>query len=65
MLAEETMFKPGDEVKLNSGGPAVTVERVRRDKVLTQWLTSGGRLQKGWFSNETVKPASRAAEAGK
>lgn len=59
------MFKPGDVVKLNSGGPAMTVERVRGDKILTQWLTSGGRLQKGLFSHETVRPASRATEAGK
>lgn len=57
------MFKPGDVVRLKSGGPAMTVDRVRGDKIFAQWITSGGKAGRGWFSAAALTATSEAGEA--
>ena len=41
-------FKVGDQVKLNSGGPVLTVEKAEAGKVVCQWF-DGKKARKAEF----------------
>jgi uncharacterized protein YodC (DUF2158 family) len=56
----ERRFKVGDVVRLNSGGPSMTVSRLSVDTengpcVETVWLTEAGRELRGTFSEEWLQ----------
>lgn len=52
--ATET-YKIGATVRLNSGGPAMTVEDVRGKRIICRWFDDGLFTQ-GDFVAETVSP---------
>lgn len=37
-------FAPGDVVRLKSGGPAMTIERIGRDRCICKWFDADLRL---------------------
>lgn len=43
------MFKPGDVVKLHSGGLLMTVKAIDRDTVSTSWLDHNGQLEEATY----------------
>ena len=47
-------FEPGDIVKLNSGGPDMTVDRPETGVVWCQWF-SARKLEKGAFKPESLE----------
>lgn len=54
------MFKPGDIVRLRSGGPTMTVEQVgidmlSRERVWVNWFTSDGELKHATFPQEALE----------
>ncbi len=51
-------FKPGDVVKVKSGGPAMTVERITSNQVVCQWFV-GADLKGGVFAPEALEPAGK------
>jgi uncharacterized protein YodC (DUF2158 family) len=57
-------FKTGDVVKLNSGGPAMTVDGYQTEggaetsKVLCTWF-AGEKVERTLFSEELLKPVSQ------
>ncbi|PSN06767.1 DUF2158 domain-containing protein [Siccibacter turicensis] len=57
------MFKPGDVARLKSGGPVMRVDRARGDKIFVQWMTSGGKAGRGWFSAAALTATGEAGEA--
>lgn len=63
LLVEDIMFKPGDVVRLKSGGPVMTVDRVRGDKIFAQWITSGGKAGRGWFSAAALTATGETGES--
>jgi uncharacterized protein YodC (DUF2158 family) len=42
-------IKPGDVVRLESGGPLMTVSHLACGKVWTQWFDNKDRMQSGGF----------------
>jgi uncharacterized protein YodC (DUF2158 family) len=54
-------FKPGDVVRLKSGGPAMTVTHLNSSVVENgadcQWFDSKNRLKRGVFTQDALKPA--------
>ncbi|ELY4126307.1 DUF2158 domain-containing protein [Cronobacter malonaticus] len=57
------MFKPGDVVRLKSGGPLMMVDRVRGDIIFAQWMTSGGKAGRGGVSAAAFTATGEAGEA--
>lgn len=58
-MASEKTFKPGDVVRLKSGGPNMTVSFEEDDSVACQWF-SGAKLDKlehARFAPATLEPA--------
>jgi uncharacterized protein YodC (DUF2158 family) len=47
-------FKTGDVVRLKSGGPGMTVQKLLRNLVHCQWFVDGKKLQSGSFAPETL-----------
>jgi uncharacterized protein YodC (DUF2158 family) len=47
-------FKVGDEVKLKSGGPAMTVEEVNEGDILCVWF-DGKKADRQIFQSATLK----------
>jgi uncharacterized protein YodC (DUF2158 family) len=43
------VLKPGDTVRLKSGGPNMTIREVSQFEVLCEWLTTEGKSQTAWF----------------
>lgn len=50
-------FKPGDVVRLKSGGPKMTVAEIREGRVLCQWFTGDKREIAGFEPATLVKVA--------
>lgn len=48
-------FKPGDIVKLKSGGPEMTVKAVQKFNIVCQWF-SGKKLEAGLFVEDSLVP---------
>jgi len=52
-------FKPGDIVRLKSGGPAMTVTRLGptgvENGVTCQWFNDKSKLKTGAFSQDALK----------
>ena len=53
-MAKVPTFKSGDIVRLNSGGPRMTVKEYKFGTVVCQWFT-GGKLQEGVFAEASIK----------
>jgi uncharacterized protein YodC (DUF2158 family) len=59
-----TTWKPGDKVRLATGGPEMTVRRQytaafgKGEVVICQWFDKDGNLQKSDFAPESLVPAS-------
>jgi uncharacterized protein YodC (DUF2158 family) len=59
-------FKKGDIVRLKSGGPSMTVERISdssmvENPVKCQWF-AGHKLQEGWFAPESIELVEESEE---
>ena len=53
VAADDRPLKPGDIVRLKSGGPAMTVDRMTNHRVASafcQWFIGGGELRQDVFS---------------
>lgn len=50
-------FAVGNTVKLNSGGPVMTVRQVSETSVETIWMSDKGEVLSASFRPETVKAA--------
>lgn len=56
-MSHDTKFKPGDVVRLTSGGPLMTVVQAKANEVVTQWH-DGEKFVTGEFSPpEVLMPA--------
>ncbi|ELQ6223022.1 DUF2158 domain-containing protein [Cronobacter turicensis] len=53
------MYKPGDVVRLKSGGPLMTVDRVRGDIIFAQWITSGSKAGRGGAVPQPLQPPAK------
>ena len=52
-------IKPGDVVKLRSGGPAMTVQTVETEKetqwpIYCVWITDAGKMEWAYLAREAV-----------
>jgi len=68
-LGRGIMFKPGDVVRLKSGGPEMTVDQAgqdmfERDRVWVTWFDNN-KLQKATFAPEALEklPQTERAQA--
>jgi uncharacterized protein YodC (DUF2158 family) len=50
-------LKPGDVVELKSGGPDMTVARIRGNEVDCDWFIDG-KAFRGTYPKEALKPAT-------
>src|SRR5689334_14185477 len=64
---EQDEFQPGDVVRLRSGGPPMSVERMSSEYDETPdgyafcvWFDKTGILQEGWFASEVLARPSEA-----
>lgn len=63
MEPKKDAFKIGDVVQLKSGGPLMTVQKVRTDEVDCMWFDGNTLIKNMSFPMETVnhpKPAKTA-----
>jgi uncharacterized protein YodC (DUF2158 family) len=62
-MAKAREFKVGEIVQLKSGGPKMTIDdpHVWPDKIRCHWF-SGGKLNSGDFSAETLEYAKESEE---
>lgn len=60
-MAKVPTFKSGDIVRLNSGGPRMTVKEYKFGTVVCQWFT-GGKLQEGVFAEASIKLSLKKEE---
>lgn len=50
-------FKPGEKVRLKSGGPAMTVEEIASNgRVVCQWFDKDKNLRDGMFPPDSLEP---------
>lgn len=55
-MSMSTAFKPGDLVRLKSGGPKMTVShRTGENELCCIWFASEGKKQNDVFKGETLK----------
>ncbi len=51
-------FKPGDVVRLKSGGPSMTVEKIGAEGwIVCNWFAEGKELKTGTFVADALEPA--------
>lgn len=53
-LTEKASFKVGQVVRLNSGGPEMTVTDVKAGYVATAWFSTGDEIKEATFWPETI-----------
>lgn len=54
---DDQSFKPGDVVRLKSGGPSMTIEQVSNKAIRCAWFNSGGGYNSGVFHVDTLERA--------
>lgn len=47
-------FKQGDTVRLNSGGPVMTVQSVEQENISVTWFDNKGHQKKGVFNYREI-----------
>jgi hypothetical protein len=47
---QDAGLRPGDLVRIRSGGPLMTVQAVNGDQIVTGWATEDGRVTAGTFN---------------
>jgi uncharacterized protein YodC (DUF2158 family) len=61
-VSEEIQWKPGDLVRVKSGGPLMTVGSIKAGKVICEWFDRTGKPQRAFLSPGTlVEDASDAS----
>jgi uncharacterized protein YodC (DUF2158 family) len=61
MMADQ--LKPGDRVRLRSGGPLMTVHSINGDHIDCQWFTPKGELHSATFPLFMLTVIEGAADA--
>lgn len=54
-------WKTGDVVMLKSGGPDMTVQKVRGSEIDCHWFEAGTKLQSGVFNEDELETPDRTA----
>ncbi|MBF0169404.1 MAG: DUF2158 domain-containing protein [Alphaproteobacteria bacterium] len=50
-----TSFSVGDTVRLKSGGPVMTIEKMENDRIFCVWFDSKNELQRNGFHAPTLE----------
>lgn len=57
-------FRPGDVVQLKSGGPRMTVTRIKAGRVFVAWVSADGKREYASYEPATlIKPADETKKA--
>lgn len=58
-MSATTDFKPGDVVRLRSGGPAMTVTVIFRSRTVfaCRWFDAAGHMNEARFAGELLSPS--------
>jgi uncharacterized protein YodC (DUF2158 family) len=61
-VSEEIKWKPGDLVRVKSGGPLMTVGSIKAGKVICEWFDAAGKPRRALLSpGALVEDASDAS----